>query len=138
MLPWFLVFMPPSTAEPMRTQLQSVVLEKRVAMETLEVRRTAGIQVTNGDRVTVHYRLRQGNVIFMDSERMGVQFTFTVGMGTVPDILDTAAIGLQKGGYRKAVIQGTSLGDEFLERWPMVKGDLTLELTVSEIFRLAP
>jgi len=138
MLPWLLVFMPSTKLEPMRTQFQTVVSQKRAAMETIEVRRTAGIQVQVGDRVTVHYRFRQGEVIFMDSERMGVQFTFTIGQSEVPDVFEMAVSGLQRGGYRKAVIQGTSLGEEFLSRWPSVKSDLTLEVTLVEISRIAP
>lgn len=138
MLPWLLVLMPPTKMEPMRTQLQTVVSQKRSVMETIEVRRTAGIQAQIGDRVTVHYRFRQGNVIFMDSERLGVQFTFTIGQGEVPDVFELAVNGLQRGGYRKAVIQGTSLGEEFLSRWPLVKGDLTMEVTLIEISRIAP
>lgn len=135
MLPWFLAYAGSPVGESLQTRTTVVVEAQALAIETLEIRRTAGLQARNGDRVTVRYRFWDEDRVLVDSERLGVDFTFTIGDGSVPDVFESGVLGLQERGYRKARVSPLALGSGFESRWPGLNKKVVFEVQVVAIQR---
>lgn len=114
----------------METRTESVTALQQVALETIEVRHTSGPGAKIGDRVTVRYRFLTDTQVLVDSERLGITFTFILGDEDVPVAFQRGVQGLQLKGYRKAKANPVSLGDGFADRWPDLKSPVTFEITV--------
>jgi hypothetical protein len=139
MLPWLLTYSGtvtgPVQTEPLKTKTVQVRSAQALAIETLELRRTAGVHAKEGDRVTVRYRFFDENRVLVDSDRMGIEFTFTLGDGSVPDVFEMGVSGLQLKGFRRARVNPSALGDGFESRWPEVKKSVTFEVTLVGLSR---
>ncbi|ARU40509.1 hypothetical protein CCB80_04885 [Armatimonadetes bacterium Uphvl-Ar1] len=139
MLPWLLTYSGtvtgPVQTEPLKTKTVQIRSAQAVPIETLELRRTAGVHAKEGDRVTVRYRFFDENRVLVDSERMGFEFSFTLGDGSVPDVFDMGVSGLQLKGFRRARVNPSALGDGFESRWPEVKKSVTFEVTLVGLSR---
>lgn len=139
MLPWLLTYSGtvtgPVQTELLKTKTVEVRSSQAVAIETLELRRTAGVHAKEGDRVTVRYRFFDENRVLVDSDRMGIEFTFTLGDGSVPDVFEMGVSGLQLKGFRRARVNSSALGDGFESRWPEVKKSVTFEVILVGLSR---
>ncbi|MFM9874274.1 MAG: FKBP-type peptidyl-prolyl cis-trans isomerase [Fimbriimonadaceae bacterium] len=130
MLPWFLAFGTSPSAGVTETRTETVTVTQQVAVETLEVKHTSGPGAKVGDRVTVRYKFESGGTVLVDSERMGVTFTFVLGDDDVPAAFQSGVKGLQLKGYRRARAIPSAFGDGFADRWPNLKTPVTFEITV--------
>jgi|GEM_PF-6024128 len=130
MLPWFLAFGISPAGGVLETRTEKVTATQQIALETLEVRHTAGVGAKKGDRVTVSYRFESAGTLLVDSERLGVPFTFVLGDEEVPSAFQLGVQGLQLKGYRKAKASPLAFGEGFAQRWPELKSQVTFEITV--------
>jgi predicted lipoprotein with Yx(FWY)xxD motif len=130
MLPWFLAFGTSPASGVMESRTEKVTALQQVALETLEVRHTSGPGAKAGDRVTVRYRFESDGKVLVDTERLGLTYTFVLGDDDVPVVFQSGVQGLQLKGYRKARASSSAFGDGFAQRWPNLKSAVTFEITV--------